>query len=259
MRARAVGDRVSERAAGPAAARRYLNPYGQSRSVKGAGCPQRICQGPARHLARRATLGRHNRHIRHGLLRSASRLCRPGGQSAKWPSGRTYPFNEVKIRRPGEPSSIGGRRTRFRSASGEPGRASAAPCFSLASPGGDMELSDCCCRRSSAWFGVPSCCATAACLGGSLAVLLAGICFSHPFFNVPLGPLPLTLDRAAARRPGRWRPSSIAGSVGHDPQTDDAGRLGLGGVFAGAAGQHADARLAGQPLAAAGAGVCSSF
>ena len=32
-------------------------------------------------------------------------------------------------------------------------------------------------------------------LGGSLAVLLAGICFSHPFFNVPLGPIPLTLDR----------------------------------------------------------------
>ena len=32
-------------------------------------------------------------------------------------------------------------------------------------------------------------------LGGSLAVLLAGICFGHPFFNVPLGPFPLTIDR----------------------------------------------------------------
>jgi O-antigen ligase len=32
-------------------------------------------------------------------------------------------------------------------------------------------------------------------LGGSLVVLLAGICFSHPFFNVPLGPIPITLDR----------------------------------------------------------------
>jgi hypothetical protein len=32
-------------------------------------------------------------------------------------------------------------------------------------------------------------------LGGALAVLLAGSCFGHPFFNVPLGPLPLTADR----------------------------------------------------------------
>ena len=32
-------------------------------------------------------------------------------------------------------------------------------------------------------------------LGGSLIVLLAGICFGHPFFNLPLGPLPLTSDR----------------------------------------------------------------
>ncbi len=32
-------------------------------------------------------------------------------------------------------------------------------------------------------------------LGGSLAVLLAGVCFGHPFFNVPLGPFPLTIDR----------------------------------------------------------------
>ncbi|HTU26669.1 MAG TPA: O-antigen ligase family protein [Pirellulales bacterium] len=32
-------------------------------------------------------------------------------------------------------------------------------------------------------------------VGGALAVLLTGICFSHPFFNVPLGPLPITIDR----------------------------------------------------------------
>ncbi len=32
-------------------------------------------------------------------------------------------------------------------------------------------------------------------LAGSLVVLVAGVCFSHPFFNLPLGPLPLTLDR----------------------------------------------------------------
>ncbi len=32
-------------------------------------------------------------------------------------------------------------------------------------------------------------------IGGSLLVLLAGSCFGHPFFNVPLGPMPLTLDR----------------------------------------------------------------
>ncbi|HEX4144077.1 MAG TPA: O-antigen ligase family protein [Pirellulales bacterium] len=32
-------------------------------------------------------------------------------------------------------------------------------------------------------------------LGGALVVLLAGVCFSHPFFNLPLGPLPLTIDR----------------------------------------------------------------
>jgi O-antigen ligase len=33
-------------------------------------------------------------------------------------------------------------------------------------------------------------------LGGSLAVLMAGVCFGHPFFNLPLGPFPLTIDRA---------------------------------------------------------------
>ncbi|HEX3726033.1 MAG TPA: O-antigen ligase family protein [Pirellulales bacterium] len=32
-------------------------------------------------------------------------------------------------------------------------------------------------------------------VGGALLVLLAGTCFGHPFFNVPLGPFPLTLDR----------------------------------------------------------------
>ena len=32
-------------------------------------------------------------------------------------------------------------------------------------------------------------------LGGCLAVLLAGCCFGHPFFNLPLGPIPLTADR----------------------------------------------------------------
>ena len=32
-------------------------------------------------------------------------------------------------------------------------------------------------------------------LGGSLVILLAGVCFGHPFFNLPLGPIPLTLDR----------------------------------------------------------------
>ena len=32
-------------------------------------------------------------------------------------------------------------------------------------------------------------------LGGCLAVLLAGCCFGHPFFNLPVGPIPLTLDR----------------------------------------------------------------
>ncbi len=33
-------------------------------------------------------------------------------------------------------------------------------------------------------------------LGGCLAVLLAGVCFSVPFFKIELGPLPLTVDRA---------------------------------------------------------------
>jgi O-antigen ligase len=33
-------------------------------------------------------------------------------------------------------------------------------------------------------------------LAGCLAVLLAGICFGHSFFNVPAGPIPLTADRA---------------------------------------------------------------
>ena len=32
-------------------------------------------------------------------------------------------------------------------------------------------------------------------VGGALAVLLAGSCFGHPFFNLPVGPLPLTSDR----------------------------------------------------------------
>ena len=32
-------------------------------------------------------------------------------------------------------------------------------------------------------------------LGGCLAVLLAGACFSKPFFKIDLGPLPLTADR----------------------------------------------------------------
>lgn len=32
-------------------------------------------------------------------------------------------------------------------------------------------------------------------LAASLMVMLAGICFGHPFFSVPCGPLPLTLDR----------------------------------------------------------------
>jgi len=32
-------------------------------------------------------------------------------------------------------------------------------------------------------------------LGGCLLVLLAGCCFGHPFFNLPVGPIPLTLDR----------------------------------------------------------------
>lgn len=32
-------------------------------------------------------------------------------------------------------------------------------------------------------------------IGGALAVLLAGSCFGHPFFNLPAGPLPLTIDR----------------------------------------------------------------
>lgn len=32
-------------------------------------------------------------------------------------------------------------------------------------------------------------------LGGCLLVLLAGACFGHPFFNMPLGPLPITADR----------------------------------------------------------------
>lgn len=33
-------------------------------------------------------------------------------------------------------------------------------------------------------------------LGGCLAVLLAGVCFSLPFYKIELGPLPLTADRA---------------------------------------------------------------
>ncbi len=32
-------------------------------------------------------------------------------------------------------------------------------------------------------------------LAGCLLVLLTGICFGHPFFNVSLGPLPVTIDR----------------------------------------------------------------
>lgn len=32
-------------------------------------------------------------------------------------------------------------------------------------------------------------------LAGCLMVLIAGSCFSHPFWNMPLGPAPLTLDR----------------------------------------------------------------
>ncbi len=32
-------------------------------------------------------------------------------------------------------------------------------------------------------------------LSGCLLVLLAGICFGHPFFNVSVGPLPVTIDR----------------------------------------------------------------
>ncbi len=32
-------------------------------------------------------------------------------------------------------------------------------------------------------------------LAGSLVVLLAGICFGHPYFNISVGPLPVTLDR----------------------------------------------------------------
>jgi len=32
-------------------------------------------------------------------------------------------------------------------------------------------------------------------LAGCLAVLLAGCCLGHPFFHLPLGPIPLTLDR----------------------------------------------------------------
>jgi len=32
-------------------------------------------------------------------------------------------------------------------------------------------------------------------LGGLVAVMLAGTCFGHPFFNVPAGPAPLTIDR----------------------------------------------------------------
>ncbi len=32
-------------------------------------------------------------------------------------------------------------------------------------------------------------------LAGCLMVLLAGVCFGHPFFSIPCGPLPLTLDR----------------------------------------------------------------
>ena len=32
-------------------------------------------------------------------------------------------------------------------------------------------------------------------LGGCLAVILAGCCFGHPFFNLPVRPIPLTADR----------------------------------------------------------------
>ena len=32
-------------------------------------------------------------------------------------------------------------------------------------------------------------------LGGCLAVILAGCCFGHPFFNLPVGPIPITADR----------------------------------------------------------------
>ena len=32
-------------------------------------------------------------------------------------------------------------------------------------------------------------------LGGCLAVMLAGCCFGYPFFHLPAGPIPLTLDR----------------------------------------------------------------
>jgi O-antigen ligase len=33
-------------------------------------------------------------------------------------------------------------------------------------------------------------------MAGSLLVLLAGTCFGYPFFNIPGGPIPITLDRA---------------------------------------------------------------
>lgn len=56
-------------------------------------------------------------------------------------------------------------------------------------------------------------------LAGCLAVLLAGVCFGHPFFHAPLGPLPLTADRllwavlivqyAIWRRWGRTEPTPL--------------------------------------------------
>ena len=64
-------------------------------------------------------------------------------------------------------------------------------------------------------------------LGGCLAVLLAGTCFSVPFFKIELGPLPLTADRLLLvllvgqyvlwRRWGLARRSKTGGQAGDHP------------------------------------------
>ena len=82
-------------------------------------------------------------------------------------------------------------------------------------------------------------------------MLLAGICFGHPFFNVSVGPLPVTADRVLLagllvltlcyRRLG-WT----------EPQTWTKADLGPGRNVCRPGGQHVYARLAHLQIAAAG-------
>ena len=81
--------------------------------------------------------------------------------------------------------------------------------------------------------------------------MLAGSCFGHPFFNIPLGPLPLTARSAAAGRTGG--DVSALSPLGMDrSQADDEDRLCPAAFLLVLDGQHGDARFsilnASQPL-----------